>query len=445
MLMTKTISLFLLLVSLLLCQDLAAQTFSLEDCIDAALKNNQQLKNSQLDMDASAFRVKELKSALLPTVDFAGQSLYYKDLPAQYAPASAFGGPEGEYTKLSLNMRQTSSANLQLSQSLFNQSVRTGVKTAQAAQEATRLQDHVVRENVIYNVTATYYSIQVLNDNLVRLATNLANLEHATQINAVLKDNELVSPNAHNRMLINLENLRNQYENQKLLLSKNMTALKNLMDMDVTDSLAVQPFDYAALLAMPETTDLSQRPDLKFQQAQIKVAQFEKKNIAAGYLPTLTNTFSYGFTGYNNEFGPFTPIHHDWVRSSYFALTLKVPVFDGFRKQNQIRQKEMTIQRNINTLAMMRANADKELEDALSTYRSNKTLWDSNKKSLDLAEKLFASASGEYESGITTLTDLLNAQNDLTNARTNYSTALLNLKLAELSLKKANGTLIAKS
>jgi outer membrane protein TolC len=442
--MTKTISLFLLLVSLLLCTDLAAQTVSLEDCIDAALKNNQQLKNSQLDINASVFRVKELKSALLPTVDLAGQSLYYKDLPAQYAPASAFGGPEGEYTKLSLNMRQTASANLQLSQSLFNQSVRTGVKTAQATQEATRFQDHVVRENVIYNVTATYYSIQVLNDNLVRLSTNLANLEHATQINGVLKDNELVSANAHNRMLINLENLRNQYENQKLLLSKNMTALKNLMDMDVNDSLAVQPFDYAALLAMPETTDLSQRPDLKFQQAQIKVSQFEKKNIAAGYLPTLTNTLSYGFTGYSNAFGPFTPIHNDWVRSSYFALTLKVPVFDGFHKQNQIRQKEMTIQRNINTLAMMRANADKELEDALSTYHSNKTLWDSNKKSLDLAEKLFASASGEYESGITTLTDLLNAQNDLTNARTNYSTALLNLKLAELSLKKANGTLIAK-
>ncbi|WP_160143903.1 TolC family protein [Chryseolinea soli] len=442
--MTKTISLFFLLVSLLLCKDLAAQTLSLEECIDAALKNNQQLRNSQLDMAASAFHVKELKSALLPTVDFAGQSLYYKDLPAQYAPSSAFGGPEGEYTKLSLNMRQTASANLQLSQSLFNQSVRTGVKTAQAAQEATRLQDGVVRENVVYNVTATYYSIQVLNDNLERLATNLTNLEHATQINSVLKDNELVSPNAHNRMLINLENLRNQYENQKLLLSKNVTQLKNLMDMDVNDSLAVQPFDYAALLAMPEAADLSQRPDLKLQQAQIKVAQFEKKNIAAGYFPTLTNTLSYGYTGYNNEFGPFTPINNDWVRSSYFALTLKVPVFDGFRKQNQIRQKEMTIQRNINTLAMMRANADKEMEDALSTYRSNKTLWDSNKKSLDLAEKLFASASGEYESGITTLTDLLNAQNDLTNARTNYSNALLNLKLAELSLKKANGTLITK-
>jgi len=444
MLMTKTISLLFLLASLLLGKDLAAQTFSLEDCIDAALKNNQQLRNSELDMAASAFRVKELKSALLPTVDLAGQSLYYKDLPAQYAPASAFGGPEGEYTKLSLNMRQTTTANLQLSQSLFNQSVRTGVKAAQAAQEATRLQDGVVRENVIYNVTATYYSIQVLNDNLERLATNLANLEHATQINGVLKENELVSANAHNRMLINLENLRNQYENQKLLLSKNMTQLKNLMNRDVNDSLAVQPFDYAALLVMPEAADLSQRPDLQLQQAQIKVAQFEKKNIAAGYLPTLTNTFSYGYTGYNNAFGPFTPIHNDWVRSSYFALTLKVPVFDGFRKQNQIRQKETTIQRNINTLAMLRANADKELEDALSTYRSNKTLWESNKKSLDLAEKLFASAGGEYESGITTLTDLLNAQNDLTNARTNYSTALLNLKLAELSLKKANGTLIVK-
>jgi len=440
----KTITLFLLLALLWWGNDVAAQTYSLADCIDLALKNNQQLKNSQLDMAAAAFRVKELKSALLPTVDLAGQSLYYKDLPGQYAPAAAFGGPEGEYTKLSLNMKQTTTANIQLSQSLFNAPARANVKTAQAAQEAARLQDDVARENVIYNVTATYYSIQVLNDNLARLSDNLANLEQVTQINAAMKDHELVSSNVHHRMLINLENLRNQYENQKLLLDKNMTQLKYLLDMKASDPLTVAAFDYTEVSTAPESADLSQRPDLLLQQAQIKVAQFDKKYIAAGYYPTLTNTFSYGYTGYNSEFGPFTPIYNDWVRSSYFALSLKIPVFDGFKKHNQIRQKEMTIQRNTNTLAMMRANADKELTDAIDNYRANKTLWDSNKKSLDLAEKLFDSARGEYESGITSLTDLLNAQNDLTSARTNYSTALLNLKLAELGLKKANGTLIGK-
>lgn len=421
-----------------------AQSYSLEECIRVALQNNQQLKNSQLDVESSNYRIKELKSALRPTVDITGQLLYYKDLPEQYVPASAFGGPEGDFKKLSMSMAQNTSANLQVSQNIYNQAVRTGLKSAKALRETSSLQENVVRENLIYSITATYYSIQVLNDNLSRLSENIANLERTVQINAVLKDNELVSANVHNRMLISVENLRNQYQTQRLLQDQNMTQLKYLMNIDISVALEVDAFDYAAVLSGSESGDITQRPDILLQQSQVKLAELDKKSIVAGYFPTLSNRFTFGYTGYYDEFAPLKQINNDWIRSSYVALTLKVPVFDGFQKQNQIRQKEITIQKNINTLSMMHANARKEVADALKNYETNKNLLANNKKSLDLAEQLFTSAQSEYESGITSLTELLNAQNDLSSARTNYSSALLNLKLAELSLEKANGTLITK-
>lgn len=431
-----------LVALILLCKGAVAQTCSLENSIKAALENNQQLKNSRLDIEAANYRIKEVKSALLPTIDLNGQLMYYNDLPAQYAPASAFGGPEGEFTKMTLNMAQTTSANLQMSQNLYNQSVLVGLKAAKVTREASLLQENVTRENIIYNVTATYYSIQVLNDNLIRLAENITNLEKTTRINAVLKDNEIVSANTHNRMLINLENLRNQYENQKLLLHQNITTLKYLMNVDINEPVSVTPFDYAEVLAEPGSGDIAQRPDILLQQAQVKLSEFDKKSIAAGYYPVLTNNFSFGYSGYYDSFAPFKQINNDWIKSSYFALSIKIPVFDGFRKQSQIRQKEVTIQKNINTLSLMRSSADKEVLDALENYTTNKNLLVSNMKSLELAEQLFSSSQGEYENGITSITEFLNAQNDLTTARTNYSTALLNLKLAELSLRKANGTLL---
>jgi outer membrane protein len=118
-------------------------------------------------------------------------------------------------------------------------------------------------------------------------------------------------------------------------------------------------------------------------------------------------------------------------------------VFDGFRRQNQLKQKEIAIQKNLNTLSMLEAHAEKEVQDAITNYASNKNLLVSNKKNLDLAQGLFQSTQQEYASGLSSVTELLNAQNDLSNARTNYIMALLNLKLAELSLKKANGTLVS--
>jgi hypothetical protein len=74
-----------LIVLMALCHFASAQTYSLAEAISAALNNNQQLQNSKLDMNAADYRIKEIKSALLPTIDITGQLLYYNDLPAQYA------------------------------------------------------------------------------------------------------------------------------------------------------------------------------------------------------------------------------------------------------------------------------------------------------------------------------------------------------------------------
>jgi outer membrane protein TolC len=300
----------------------------------------------------------------------------------------------------------------------------------------------VVRENIVYNVTATYYSIQVLNDNLSRLTANITNLKKTTQINEVLKNNDLISDNIHNRMLINLENLQNQYENQKLVLDKNITQLKYLMNVDIHEPVTVSTFYDTDVMPGLDSGNISQRPDILLQHAQLKLSQFDKKSLAASYFPILTNTLSIGYTGYYDSFDPFKQINNDWIKNTSVTLSLKVPVFNGFRKQHQIRQKELAIQRDINTLSLMKSNADKEVQDATENYITNKKLLASNKKSLELAEQLFNSSQDEYENGITSVTEFLNAQNDLSTARTNYSTALLNLKLAELSLRKANGTLL---
>ncbi|HEY0741343.1 MAG TPA: TolC family protein [Chryseosolibacter sp.] len=440
--MKKVLTLFAFLVLMLIYMGAAAQTYSLEECINLALQNNQQLKNSQLEISAADYRIKEVKSALMPTIDVVGQLQYYRDLPSQYAPASAFGGPEGEYRKLTMAMAQTTNASVQMSQTLYSQSVRTGIKAAKAYRETSELQESLVRENLVYNVTATYFRVQVLNDNLSRLADNIENFKKTTTIDSVLKDNELVSANVHNRMLIGLENLKNQYENQKLALDQNITQLKVLMDMDMNEKLEVNKFEYADVFESPAQTDIDERADILLQKSQVQLAQLDKKNIAAGYFPTLSNRFNYGYTGYYDEFAPHKQINNDWIASSSMTLTLKIPVFDGFQKQNQLRQKEVALQKNTNTLAMMKANANKEVEDATRNYFANKNLTVNSLKSLELAEKVFSSAQSEYENGITSATELLNAQNDLSNARNNYSTALLNMKLAELSLKKANGTLL---
>src|SRR5688572_23686553 len=106
--MKATITFFLTLFAMISTAAIGQQR-SLDECIRIALANNEQIKNSMLDVQASDFQVKEAKGALLPKIDVNGQYLYYLDVPSQYAPASAFGGPEGEFSKLTMNLPQSTS------------------------------------------------------------------------------------------------------------------------------------------------------------------------------------------------------------------------------------------------------------------------------------------------------------------------------------------------
>ncbi len=129
-------------------------------------------------------------------------------------------------------------------------------------------------------------------------------LEETVRINGALKENELLPQNVYNRLLINLENLRNQYENQKLVYDKNVNTLKYLMNLPQEETLAVTPFDYTEVIEAPQIGSIMQRPDIRLQQAQIRLSEFDKKSVAAGYFPVLVGGMTTGFTSYYDEFAP---------------------------------------------------------------------------------------------------------------------------------------------
>ncbi len=425
----------------LIASHLSAQVYTLDEAVTIALQNNKQMVNDQLSAQAAYIRIGEMKSAMLPRIEINNQYQYYFNVPEQYAPASNFGGPEGEYALMRFNLEQNISSGIQISQSVINPEARAKAASARASYNATVIQSTVSRESLTYNVMATYYTIQVTQDNLARIADNIRNLEKTVEINEVLKSNDLIASNVHHRLLINLQNLRNAYENQQLYLTQQVARLKYLMNLDQSDSLAVVPFEYDKAFEGAIGLDLFRRPDIRLQQAQIEMAQADLKLIRARYAPTVTGSFYSGMASYYDAFAPYRQINDDWINNTYVAVNVRIPVFAGFQKRFQVGQQKLSIQRNVNSLSMLQLHAEEEAHDARETYATHKTQVINTKNSLDLAQKLFDSAQGDYVNGISTITDLLNAQNDLTDARTNYSNALLNLRLAELSLKKAYGVL----
>ena len=54
---------------------------------------------------------------------------------------------------------------------------------------------------------------------------------------------------------------------------------------------------------------------------------------------------------------------------------------------------------------------------------------------------MLLNTQNNYQQGLASLTDLLDAERSLSDAKNNYTSALLNYKLAEIALLKAQGKL----
>ncbi|HEY5507399.1 MAG TPA: TolC family protein [Paludibacter sp.] len=431
----------LALLVLLGAQLQAQKMYTLDECIQQTLTNNLQVKNSQLDEKSINAQITEAKSGFLPSVDLNGQYQYYITIPSMLVPAEMFGGPKGDYKAISFSSKQTTTANIQVSEVLFNQKIFIALKAAKTAKNMTALQLTKTKEDLIYNVSAVYYNIQVLNENLAMLDSNIISMEKMLAINKSLEANNILSKSKYKRLEINFENLKNERQNLGLSGEKAANLLKFLMGLPMTDAIAVNNFQEKEYQLSAAVVNVDKRTDIQLMNKQIEIANLNKQIAISDFYPTLAGVYNYGLTGYNNEFSLTKTINDSWLKSSYIGLQLKVPIFSGFSRTQKVKQKEFDVQKAKNNLELVKQSAQKEVSDAQNNYLSRSNSFDNTKRSLSLAKEVFQSSNTEYENGIISITDLLLIQNDLTTARNNYSNAMINLRLAEIELQKSKGEL----
>jgi len=79
-------------------------------------------------------------------------------------------------------------------------------------------------------------------------------------------------------------------------------------------------------------------------------------------------------------------------------------------------------------------NAKTQMNNSIITLKSQEA-------NVKLAEEVFSNTQNNYNNGLASLTDLLDAERTLTESRNSYSTSLLNYKVAEIQLLKSKGEL----
>ncbi|MEQ8425830.1 MAG: TolC family protein, partial [Cyclobacteriaceae bacterium] len=142
----------------------ASGTMSLQECISYALENNQNVKNAQLSLDISKYRVGEILADGLPQLSASADLGYNFKVPTSFIPAEFFGGEVGTFAPVQFSPAYNGSAGVDLSQMLFDGSYFVGLKASRIYTDLSR-KDKIKSEiDVIEAVSKAYYLVLVNQD-----------------------------------------------------------------------------------------------------------------------------------------------------------------------------------------------------------------------------------------------------------------------------------------
>jgi outer membrane protein TolC len=441
-------SLLLILLSIPISNHLLAQNqYTLKQCVDSALKNNLNIQSASFDLKKAEEQKKEAVSSFLPQVSATGQYQYYTKVPGQLIPSAIFGGGANspKYITGSFTLPQSTQANAKLEQTLYNGQFLIALKAVKANTNIYAVQVKSNKEDVAYNVGATYYNIQSLTKKVDLLTDNLANSDKLINATKLKLANGIATKTDYNRLLVSRESINASLISTKGQLQQQLVTLKFLMGKPLADSLAIEVDagqNSLPALLLNESGNAAKRTDVQLLQAQKAYSEVEKLNIKAGYQPTLSFTTSYGTTGYNDKFQPFSNINGKWFNSSSIGLNLSIPIYDGGKKRSQIRQKNIELQQYDTKIQYSKQQAGKEIATAAISYNTNVVTLQSQYSNVQLANKIYLDRQLQFQNGIVSLKDVLDAKNDLIDAQNTFISALVNTRTAELDLKKAKGELL---
>lgn len=421
----------------------AQQAYSLEQCVEIALQQSLQLEADALDLAKTEASIRQAYSALLPTITVNGSYQYSPEVQASVIPAETFGGAPGTYSVARLSVAQTKYATAELSQNIYNPSALIGLKAAKIVVIGNRLQIRSSREDIVYNVSATYYNIQSLTKEEELTSQSLSNTEVLLKSTTEQLNAGLATQTDVDRLTVTRDNTKADLQTIQNNREKYYNQLKVLMNVPLDQPVSIDSFIEIDAISMPEA---SYDPKQKTNYLQVlqnkRVNELDYKNIKAGYIPTLSLFANYGLYGYGTKADPTQTINDKFYPTSAIGVKFKWTIFDGFNIKYQARQSQIEVRKlDVEARQTLQQN-EREVADALADIRNNMITYDNQKRNLSLAQKVMADINQQYQSGIVKVSDVIDATNDLQEAQNNYVTAIIKIKQAEIDLKKAQGTLL---
>ena len=421
---------------------------TLKDAIRYALEHKADAEKARLDVKKSEYQIQEVRANALPNLAASGGMVYNPKLQATYIDASTFAFPgmpiSNEPLKMEMGQKWSANAEAKLTQILFSQAVFMGLKAARTTREFYLLNQQLTENEIIEKVAKAYYQVYQTRQMLQNVEANLALTEKTAGVVKGLNEAGLAKKIDLDRTTVALNNLKSARQQALNGLQLSENALKYMIGMPMNEQIILPKEGFEANYDLAFVKGgTNNRIELQVLEKQKQLLDINVKVKRAALYPSLMLQATYGYL----SMGPKMPIVYgkkDKVYGAdYSSITLgvSVPIFSGFGTTAKIRQAQIESQALEATLKDTHLAMDLAYENAHSQLNNNLLTIDSQKENVKLAEEVLLNTQNNYQQGLASLTDLLDAERSLSDAKNNYTNALLDYKLAEIELLKSQGKL----
>jgi len=444
-------------------RDTGKYSFSLQQAVDFAMKNQTQMLNASFDEQIAQAKVKETIGIGFPQINGSFDIKYFIDIPTTVLPnfvsPAVYGGlvqagvapydplkmsPDG-YPPLEAKFgtKYQAAAGVDLSQIVFSSDYLVGLQATKTFLELTRKATQRTRIEISVAVSKAYYTVLVNHERMNLIDANIVRIKKLMDDTKALNENGFVEKIDVDRITVAHNNLLVEKEKIQRLLDLTTSLLKFQMGMDQFATLALTD-KLADIKLSSEITadkiDYSKRVEYSLMQTQKNILQLQLKRNKMGYLPTMILYGNASASALRNEFDIFDT-KKSWYPTVLVGARIGVPIFDGLQKNYRIQQSKIDLLKAENNLKMVQQSIDFELASSKTILQNASASLEIQKKNIELAEEIYKTSKLKYEQGVGSNLEVMNAETSLKEAQTNYFSALFDALVAKVDYDKANGNI----
>ena len=411
------------------------KTMTLDESIAMGLENSRMLHASLMKAASADAKAAEMSGMLYPSLKLQASYQRLSEVPEFKIP---FPGIPTIFPYIP----NTYSARASFQQPLFTGGKLLGAARSAGFQaEASKGDLDKDKAELVYNIKSGYWSVFRAKE-VLRLAE-----ENVKQVSAHLQDVEnllkqgLATANDVMKVRVQLANstiLQSDAANNVQLATITFNSMIGLpLETEVGIASKLTP----ASKEFPELGDLvkaalTARPDVLAMESRVNASDAAVTSAAGGWFPQILLTGNYYYARPNQRIIPSKDEFNDtWD----VGVTLQFDLWNNLSTLHQTQQAKAQFEQSKDVLAMIKDGVTLDVTQCYFSFVQSKNRIRLSEQSVQQANENHRMTAEKFKAGLTTSSELLDAEVALLQANLQLTQSLVDHELAEAKLEKAVG------